>query len=110
MICIILLFNEWLYMKICSKCNKNKDKSQFNKNKLSKDGLYAWCRECSNKHSAVHRDSATDPNRLTRWFDPEEYINSGYGYIKYAVWFKKEADRIKGRIVFRDGLMAIYRR
>ena len=38
-------------MKICSTCKKEKDESEFNKNKARKDGLNTLCRECSNSRS-----------------------------------------------------------
>lgn len=38
-------------VKVCSKCGKEKDISEFNKNKAAKDGLFAWCRECANAQS-----------------------------------------------------------
>jgi hypothetical protein len=33
-------------MKTCSKCNKEKTRSEFYKRKASKDGLNPWCKEC----------------------------------------------------------------
>lgn len=32
--------------KVCTKCNTEKSISDFYKNKNSKDGLSAWCKEC----------------------------------------------------------------
>jgi predicted transcriptional regulator len=32
--------------KLCSKCGKWKDDSQFSKDRSSKDGLVVWCKEC----------------------------------------------------------------
>jgi hypothetical protein len=32
--------------KKCTKCGLEKDESEFNKNKLKKDGLDLWCRKC----------------------------------------------------------------
>ena len=33
-------------MKRCSKCKKQKDESEFSKNRSRKDGLSNWCRDC----------------------------------------------------------------
>jgi hypothetical protein len=41
-------------MKICSKCNAPKPKSQFYKNKLSKDGLYSWCNTCAKEYRKTY--------------------------------------------------------
>ena len=34
-------------MKVCKKCNVEKELSLFNKNKNKVDGLHIWCKECS---------------------------------------------------------------
>lgn len=38
-------------MKICCSCKKKKYESDFNKNKIKKDGLNGICRKCSNERS-----------------------------------------------------------
>jgi hypothetical protein len=38
-------------MKLCTKCNQQKDESLFNKNKSKKDGLQTKCRECDRKRA-----------------------------------------------------------
>lgn len=38
-------------MKRCSKCGQKKPLNKFNKQKASKDGLCAWCRDCSSKYN-----------------------------------------------------------
>ena len=42
-------------MKICSKCKIKYTKTEFGKNKNSKDGLNYWCKKCSKKQSANYR-------------------------------------------------------
>ncbi len=37
-------------IKRCAKCRKFKQKSEFTKDKKSKDGLYNWCKACLNLH------------------------------------------------------------
>lgn len=34
-------------MKICSRCEKTKDESEFYINKTTSDGLQAYCKDCS---------------------------------------------------------------
>jgi hypothetical protein len=36
--------------KLCAKCNKMKDLSDFHKNKSSRDGLASWCKECKSEY------------------------------------------------------------
>lgn len=38
-------------MKKCTSCKEDKELSEFNKNKIKKDGLNNICRKCSNKRS-----------------------------------------------------------
>lgn len=66
--------------KVCNKCGVEKDISEFNKNKRSKDGLFSWCRECANAQSRkwyhenwVHSLEATklyqanNPDKITAY-------------------------------------------
>ena len=45
-------------MKMCSKCKVLKSRECFAPNKLTKDKLQSWCRECKNAHDRARR--ATD--------------------------------------------------
>jgi hypothetical protein len=44
-------------MKTCSKCNEDKDISEFHKNKSSKDGLKSSCKICRNKDNIIRSKS-----------------------------------------------------
>ncbi len=44
MLCIIKTMGE--KMKLCRKCKKQKDESDFGKNRKRKDGLKYWCKDC----------------------------------------------------------------
>ncbi len=41
--------------KICSKCKQEKPVSEFRKAKRYKDGIFSWCRKCTNKWESEHR-------------------------------------------------------
>ena len=41
--------------KRCSKCHKNQPKSQYTKQKLSKDGLHCWCKACRKIYSQNYK-------------------------------------------------------
>ena len=38
-------------MRRCSKCKKQKDESEFGKNRTNTDGLRVWCRQCECEYS-----------------------------------------------------------
>ena len=38
-------------MKRCTKCKKQKDESEFGKNRSHKDGLKVWCKKCYREYS-----------------------------------------------------------
>jgi len=41
-------------MKKCIKCQEDKELTEFNKNKLSKDQLTSWCKKCVKEKSNLH--------------------------------------------------------
>ena len=42
-------------MKTCSKCGEEKDLSAFSKNKVTKDGLQYYCKQCTNDQIRAYR-------------------------------------------------------
>lgn len=48
-------------MKVCSSCKLEKAKKAFSKNKNKKDGLQAWCKDCTNKYQKAWREE--DPEK-----------------------------------------------
>lgn len=42
-------------MKKCCKCGRLLDESMFNKNRVSKDGLQSWCKDCKAEYAISHR-------------------------------------------------------
>lgn len=51
---------EDIIMKICSKCKQEKDKKEFYKRKIAKDGLSSWCKTCQNSCSDKWKVSNSD--------------------------------------------------
>lgn len=43
-------------MKICTKCNIEKDFLEYSKNKKSKDGLQHFCKSCMSEISQKYKD------------------------------------------------------
>lgn len=43
-------------MKICGRCQTNKDESEFSKRSKARDGLKPWCRDCDKKWYEEHRE------------------------------------------------------
>jgi hypothetical protein len=53
--------------KICSKCEKTLEVSCFSRNKYTKGGLNAWCRECQSAHSKeYYRNNGEERRRYAR--------------------------------------------
>ena len=77
-------------MKICLKCNQNKEESFFHKCKSNKDGLYNWCSLCKREYDKKYRKS----DKIQSLYNSEEYkskkskeqfarLNSDLRYLMY---------------------------
>ena len=66
-------------MKICTRCRKEKDVSEFNKNKSKSDGLCRVCKECNKEllkdHYQRNKEYYLERNRR-RKRERKEYIRS----------------------------------
>lgn len=49
--------------KICIKCKIERDLPCFHKNKNTKDGLYIWCKKCSNQYRQDHKEEISIQRR-----------------------------------------------
>lgn len=86
-------------VKICTKCKKIKDLSEFNRRKMSIDGLQPTCRFCDNersrKYAADHREEACIKAR--KWVEKNrERANENkrrYRKERPDVWRKNNALR-----------------
>lgn len=64
--------------KQCSKCKENKNRDEFHKTKVSKDGLNIWCKECQKNHKKEHYKSYK-----------ENYLSNNYQRRKWFYDLKK---------------------
>ena len=60
--------------KICTKCEEEKELSNFNKNKNYKDGLSYWCKECISQYKkdyALKNKNYRDKNKIKckKWYE-----------------------------------------
>lgn len=53
-------------MKRCSRCNTDRDKSEFAKRRASKDGLNFWCRSCLKQYRLDNKDHVNRRQRAYR--------------------------------------------
>jgi hypothetical protein len=58
------------FLKTCKYCKENKDRTEFCKNKLTKDKLSIYCRGCSNKktYDSYHKDLEKSRKRLRSYY------------------------------------------
>jgi len=50
---------EKIFIKTCNRCKQDKDSTEFYKQKLTKDGLKCWCKECTREYNALYSPSNT---------------------------------------------------
>ena len=50
-------------MKLCTKCNIEKDESLFHKQASHIDGLRSWCKKCVNEHNAIYKKENKEKNK-----------------------------------------------
>jgi len=102
-------------MRRCSKCKKQKDESEFGKNRTNTDGLRIWCKECEaeyareryekNKRGVKKYNSYKDLHRVVdgvrqkrcgrckKWKDESQYYKHLRHKDRLAVWCKECADK-----------------
>lgn len=56
-------------MKICTKCKKEKELTEFTKLKTSKDGFYSWCKECKKDYDVKYRQT----DKIQNLYHSKEY-------------------------------------
>lgn len=92
-------------MKLCKKCNTEKDLNQFGKDKTRADGLQPYCRQCNSEYKKQHRKQNADKiktyqqkyaeaNKLKLSKYHKEYLNNGGRKVRKA-YREQNKERIK---------------
>ena len=98
-------------MKQCSKCKKQKDESEFSKNRKNKDGLRYYCKDCEraytreryeqkkgsakkyNNYKDLHRVAGgvkqKQCGRCKKWKDENQYYKHSRHKDGLGVWCKE---------------------
>ncbi|MBW1792115.1 MAG: hypothetical protein JRJ14_07635 [Deltaproteobacteria bacterium] len=106
-------------MKLCSKCKKQKDESEFGKGRKGKDGLAYWCRDCEAEYAREHYkqkrgsvkkyNNYKDLHRVTgsvkqkrcgrckKWKAENQYYKHNRHKDGLAVWCKECADKASNK-------------
>ena len=72
-------------MKKCSRCGKEKELNEYQKNKRKKDGVQDYCRECNNEYN---RKNAYKYKELRKRYE-QEYYSNPINRKKRNEWSKK---------------------
>jgi|SRR5688572_13727192 len=98
-------------MKTCSKCKKEKSVSEFNKNRLRKDGLQFYCKDCNqeaysdwkknnkDKARAGHRRALRSKRKWIAEFKNKPCTDCKVNYPSYVMQF----DHVIGEKKFNIG-------
>lgn len=77
--------------KTCTRCQTEKPRSLFYRDKRRKDGLYSWCKECFKAHCRSAYDPEKDRARRHRWV--EERGGSEKTRARVNAWRAENAER-----------------
>ena len=83
-------------MKICKKCNVEKELNLFNKNKNKVDGLHIWCKECSSNSNKNRYKSQSEFIKEKT----SEYYYSNKETILPKLKIYREQDKVKEKQKF----------
>jgi 5-methylcytosine-specific restriction endonuclease McrA len=78
-------------MKVCKKCNIEKEWSSFNKNSSKDDGLHIWCKECSSTSNQKRYESKSESIKEKS----SEYYYTNKEVILPKLKVYREQDEIK---------------
>lgn len=90
--------------KVCSKCDAEKDVSEFHKDQSRKDGLYIRCKECRSKAEKQYRldnfekikEHRKDEYQKRKEFHKQYYQKNAKKRSEYyKVYYQNKADKLK---------------
>lgn len=83
-------------MKKCSQCDIEKDIELFNKDKSSKDGHRANCKECSKRYRDENKER--DSLRAKEYYKNNPYKSEDYDSEKCKIYYENNKGKIKERM------------
>ena len=91
-------------MKYCTKCKKLKDESEFSKNRVRKDGLSYWCKECVSQYTRMRYLTNPKPSKIYLRYEENHRTIDGVKQkrctkckkLKYESEFQKNRVRMDG--------------
>ncbi len=93
-------------MKQCSICKKEKEINlvKFKPNKISKDGLTSYCRDCKQKIDRVYSRKYRQKNPEWKKKDNKRMIKNGVIQKSVEMWRKKNPEKYKAYKIFAEAL------
>ena len=88
-------------MKLCTKCNQEKDAGLFHKDKTRKDGLRNWCKDCvslfmKNRHA---QNPQIAIERYNKWLENPK--NRTQHNLRCQKWVKNNKGKVNARTARR---------
>jgi 5-methylcytosine-specific restriction endonuclease McrA len=88
--------------KPCTRCKAVKDFTEFNKSKVTKDSLHAWCRACVSAHGKSKRQKARKAKYMSEYNKRYnvEHVDIKYNAtmrrrcLQYGVAYVEDVDRM----------------
>jgi len=62
-------------MKRCAKCKKWKEESEFSKNRIRKDGLRVWCKDCDSEYNRKRYEENRGPLKYLRYEERHRVVD-----------------------------------
>ena len=87
-------------MKTCTKCEIEKDESEFNKDKSRKDGLASQCRECKKKYQNKYYQQNKEETKIKRGKYHKEYYEQNKEEIQTQDKNRYERNKIRNKEKF----------
>ena len=69
-------------MKVCFKCGKEKNESEFSKSKTRKDGRQATCKKCNSEYYQENKEEVLDRERKRYQENKEQILDQKREYYQ----------------------------